>query len=203
MLMVKIKTTRRRRLDREDWAAEALAAMSRGGLAAVAVEPIAERLGATKGSFYHHFTNRDDLIQAALDQWEYRHTAEVNAEVDAASRDPGDRLRLLIRRAIRMAETDPVGLKLLASAEHPLVGPALRRVTATRLKYLASLYSQMGHSQADARRRALLTYSAYLGHIQLAHSTPAPLPQTAAARDAYLDLVMSALAGTDPNANYG
>ena len=35
--------------------------------------------------------------------------------------------------------------------------------------------------------RALLAYSAYLGHGQLAHSTPAVLPATKAARRAYLN----------------
>jgi len=35
-----------------DWARAALAAIARGGIAAVAVESIAADLGATKGSFY-------------------------------------------------------------------------------------------------------------------------------------------------------
>ena len=46
-----------------DWARAALAAIARGGIAAVAVESIAADLGATKGSFYWHFKNRDALIQ--------------------------------------------------------------------------------------------------------------------------------------------
>jgi AcrR family transcriptional regulator len=195
MQMVKVLVRPRRRLDRKDWAVEALAALSRGGVAGVAVEPIAQRLGATKGSFYHHFTNRDDLLEAALELWEQEHTVAVNADVDAASDDPRERLYLLIKAAIRMAETDPIGLKLLASADHPLVAPALKRVTASRLDYLTRLYGQMGQPKPAARRRALLTYSTYLGHIQLAHSTPSALPQTHAARHAYLDLVVASLLG--------
>jgi AcrR family transcriptional regulator len=159
----------------------------------VAVEPIAVRLGATKGSFYHHFTNRDDLLEAALELWEQQHTVAINADVDAASDDPRERLHLLIRAAIRMAETDPIGLKLLASADHPLVAPTLMRVTAARLDYLTRLYGQMGQPKAAARRRALLTYSTYLGHIQLTHSTPDVLPRSPAARHAYLELVVAAL----------
>ena len=42
----------------------------RAGLAAVAVEPLAARLGATKGSFYWHFRNRDAMLEAALQRWE-------------------------------------------------------------------------------------------------------------------------------------
>jgi AcrR family transcriptional regulator len=197
MHMARSSASPRRRLDRKDWAEAALSALSRGGLAAVAVEPIAQRLAATKGSFYHHFDNRDDLIGAALELWEQQHTVQVNAEVDAATDDPRERLRLVTRRAIRMAETDPVGLTLLASADNPLVAPVLERVTVVRLDYLARLYRLLGHQPATARRHALLAYSAYLGHVQLAHSTPGVLPRSQAARHAYLDLVLAAL---DPGA---
>ena len=58
------------RLTREDWANAALRAIAREGLRAVAVEPMAKRLGVTKGSFYWHFKTRADLIQAAVELWE-------------------------------------------------------------------------------------------------------------------------------------
>ena len=56
----------RKRLTARDWADAALAAIGERGLAGVAVEPLAARLGTTKGSFYWHFANRDALIEAAL-----------------------------------------------------------------------------------------------------------------------------------------
>ena len=79
-------------LTADDWSAAALAALERNGLAAVAVEPIAKTLGATKGSFYWHFTGRDDLIAAALELWERRDTDGVIAAVDRAA-EGADRLR--------------------------------------------------------------------------------------------------------------
>ena len=54
----------RRRLSRDDWVAEATEVLASHGLSAVAVEPLAERLGVTKGSFYAHFANRDELVAA-------------------------------------------------------------------------------------------------------------------------------------------
>ena len=57
------------RLGRDDWIRAALDAIAAGGLAAVAVEPLARSLGVTKGSFYAHFSNRDELIEAALEAW--------------------------------------------------------------------------------------------------------------------------------------
>ena len=82
-------------LTRSDWARAALAAIARGGIAAVAVESIAADLGATKGSFYWHFKNRDALIQAALDMWEQSRTESV---IEALERepDPAERLSKLL-----------------------------------------------------------------------------------------------------------
>lgn len=183
-----------RRLSREDWAAAALRALAYAGVAAVAVEPIAQQLGTTKGSFYWHFASRDELLQAALGRWEREHTLEVNAAVDAESADPHERLRALVSRAVRMAERDPVGVTLLASADHPMVAPVLERVTRIRLEYLTRLFQELGLSAEAAQNHALLTYSAYLGHAQLAHSTPGVLPASTEARRQYLNLVLAALA---------
>ena len=41
------------------------------------MEGLARRLGATKGSFYWHFTNRDALIEASLAAWEAGETIVV------------------------------------------------------------------------------------------------------------------------------
>lgn len=186
-------TSPKRRLTRNDWAAAALAAIAEGGLAAVAVEPLAARLGATKGSFYWHFANREALLAAALATWEEVTTTAVLAQVDRSSSDPREQLRLLIQLVVDMAERDPIGPALLAHASHPIVGPALHRVTQARIDGTVRLFDRLGFEPEQARRRALLAYSAYLGHCQLAHSTPGLLPEGQASKDEYLEHVLDAL----------
>jgi AcrR family transcriptional regulator len=186
-------TVARRRLSRDDWADAALTAIAEAGLAGVAVEPLAARLGTTKGSFYWHFANREALLEAALARWQERHTTAVNAAVEAASTDPVKQLRLLIDRVVQTAEQDSIGVALLSSADHPAVAAAMARVTEERIGFVARLFGKMGFTPAVARQRALLAYSAYLGHAQLAHSTPQLLPGTPAARRAYLNHAVSTL----------
>lgn len=65
------------RLTRDDWAAAALDALAEGGPPAVAVEPVAARLGASKSSFYWLFDNRQALLAAALERWERVQTDEI------------------------------------------------------------------------------------------------------------------------------
>ena len=176
----------------------ALAAIAEGGLAAVAVVPLAERLGATKGSFYWHFPSREALIEAALAAWEQTTTSAVIAETEAASPDPRQQLRLLFKRVTELAARDRIELALLATADHPTVRPVLDRVTRRRIDFAARLFQRLGFPRAEAKRRALLAYSAYLGHTQLVHATPQLLPQTQAARSAYLNDVLAALTSS-PN----
>jgi AcrR family transcriptional regulator len=176
----------------------ALEAIAEGGLAAVAVVPLAKRLGATKGSFYWHFRSREALVEAALAEWERTHTSVVISEIHTASEDASRQLRLLFKRVTELAARDRIELALLATADDPTVRPLLDRVTRRRLDFTAGLFRRLGFSPADAKRRALLAYSAYLGHAQLLHATPQLLPRTQAARRAYLDDVLGALTSQAP-----
>jgi len=181
----------RSRLSRDDWTAAALRALADGGLAGVAIEPLATTLGATKGSGYWHFANRAALVSATLERWEHDHTAAVIAQLDSAA-PPEIRLADLFRRVMGYAGTHSVELALLASAADPVVAAALQRVTDRRLDYLAGLFAELGFDTDEARRRAVLAYTSYLGHAQLARTAPAAVPSTAQGEE-YLRSVLAAL----------
>jgi len=188
---------KREALTAADWAEAALGALGGGGLAAVAVEPLAKELGATKGSFYWHFADRQALLQATLELWERRDTEGVIAAIDETE-DAETRLRKLLRLAFTSVRdgspggTGTVELALQASAIHPLVAPTLARVTRRRLPTPTRLYTQLGLSRGRARDRGLLAYTAFLGHAQIAHATPELLP-TGRAFTAHVDQVVEAL----------
>jgi AcrR family transcriptional regulator len=178
----------RKTLSSEDWAEAALAALAERGVRGVAVEPIAARLGATKGSFYHHFRTREALLAAALELWERRETEQV---IEVVERGDGarERLRRLLLLVLESAaDRNVVELALQPDVGHPLVAPVVERVTRRRLDYLAALLHELGVPP----RRAVLAYTAYLGHAQLAHATPDLLPAGSALRT-YVDEVITAL----------
>ena len=183
-----------KRLTVHDWASAALLAMGEGGLAAVAVESLAARLGATKGSFYWHFPNRDAVIEAALALWEEEHTAAVIALVQQEP-DPRRRLRRLISLVLASTAEDTLEVTLLATADHPLVRPVLERVSERRLEYLRQLFREMGFTPAQARDRGLLAFTSYVGHAQVARATPALVPSDDATRRRYVERVVQLLAG--------
>ena len=174
------------RLSAQDWARAALAAIAEGGLGAVAVEPLAAKLGVTKGSFYAHYRNRDELVTAALDEWVRGHGREALAPY-AAIADPMERLRSVLMAAARASESQrpSVQLSLLGESDER-AGEALRQVNQTRIDLLTRTYHELGLTPRQARNRARIAYAATLGLLHLSRHDPDP-PMQGARHTAFLE----------------
>ena len=157
---------RQGRLSADDWAQAALDLIAETGVQAVAVEPLARRLGVTKGSFYWHFPSRDALLQAALERWE---NVEQEALFGAVEKmpDPRERLRALFHMVAREYKSHVIYSALLKAQDHVTVNPVIERVSQRRLDYLTASFRQAGLGREDAQHRARLTYAAYVGFLQL------------------------------------
>ncbi len=174
-------------LTADDWLQAASRVIAEAGVSAVAVEPLARRLGVTKGSFYWHFPNRDALLEATLERWERESTEAVIAAVEQVA-DPRERLRRLAEVSIDdplgsrtpgpgIAFDDAFELAVSDAVEDPIVQPVLRRVSERRVDYLQECYRALGSSPGEARRRALLVYAAYLGTLRLTREAPSRVPR--------------------------
>lgn len=171
-------TPERSTLTPADWEQAALELIAEKGINGLCVEPLARRLGITKGSFYWHFPRRDELLCQALKRWERqdeRHLAlALNADLP-----PAERLAGFIRRTIRQNLTHRIYAALCACPDDPSVQPVLERVTHRRITYLAAAFAELGLKPAAAAHRARLTYSSYLGYLQLQAQDLAPERGTA------------------------
>ena len=179
------------RLSAEDWAQAALDLIGEQGVAAVAVEPLARRLGVTKGSFYWHFPSRDALLQAALERWERVEQETVFGSVEAVP-DPRERLRALFVVVAHEAKSHVIYSELLKALDHPTVKPVIERVSGRRLEYLTASLRQAGMSRIDAQHRARLAYAAYVGFLQLSLQLHQPRLQHDEF-EAYVEHVMATL----------
>jgi AcrR family transcriptional regulator len=161
-----------------DWSWAAYRAIGRGGVGSVGVEPIAVELGATKGSFYWHFKNREALLEAALDEWEARLTDAVIADLERVP-EPGERLKKLVGAAFDLAAPDAAAeVALLAEPEQPAVRRRVRRVTQRRLDYMAAQLERLGWPADQSRERAILLYYLYVGSLQTRHVLPRQADET-------------------------
>jgi AcrR family transcriptional regulator len=167
------KKKERSTLSAGDWEQQALELIAEQGIRAVSVELLAKRMGVTKGSFYWHFSNRDSLLEQSLLRWEKHDEANLQASLGAIA-DPRERLQSFFRRAGREKLTHEVYSSLCTAADHPQVEPLLERVALRRMKHIAAAFAEIGFEQSEASHRARLTYSAYLGFLQLQRQHQAP-----------------------------
>ncbi|MGW5054106.1 TetR/AcrR family transcriptional regulator [Actinokineospora sp. NPDC004072] len=164
------------RLSRESWITAALRALAAGGVAAVAVDPLASALGVTRGSFYWHFADRRALLEAALEWWEQEGTTALIEQVEPIA-DPRERLAELFRIAVTEDPTEGLEAALVAHADDPVVAPVLHRVTHRRIAYLAEAYAAAG--TPNPQERARVVYATYVGWVALRRAVPESTPDSA------------------------
>jgi len=167
------KKKERSTLSAGDWEQQALILIAEKGIRAVAVESLARRMGVTKGSFYWHFNNRESLLEQSLIRWEKHDATNLQTSLSAIE-DPRERLRSFFRRTGREKLTHNVYSSLCTASDHPQVEPLLERVAERRIKHIEKAFEEIGFDPQEASHRARLTYSAYLGFLQLQqqHQTP-------------------------------
>ena len=166
----------RKTLTRADWTEAALNALARDGLRAVAVEPLAERLGATKGSFYWHFRDRNALLEAAVAQWERTSTDELIAGLEHIP-DPSERHRATVGWLSESDRDMRIFMVLLWNADHPVIGPAIARILGKRMAFSLRLREQCGEDAEQARLSMMYAYSVLLGLQLLRRAAPHLIPE--------------------------
>ncbi len=150
------------RLDREAWINAALRQLAEHGIESVRVEQLAAKLGVTKGSFYWHFQDRDELYGAILELWRKRATLDLIDRLERKG-DPRARLEKLLRvpfagrKANQAAEVE-LSVRLWGRRDDRAKA-ALEEVDRLRLEYLQQLITASGVPQAEAEARAVVAYS--------------------------------------------
>ena len=162
-------------LSRADWEEAALVALEAGGMPAVSVESLAKQLGATKGSFYWHFKDRADLVDAMVDLWERRYVTEAIARLSEIT-SPRDRLAQLFSVAVTPG-TGRIDVALAEAAKtQPRIADTVRRVQEQRVEFLAGIYEQLDLPPTDARQLAVLALLAQVGMAVVAETAPSLVP---------------------------
>jgi AcrR family transcriptional regulator len=154
------------RLGSGDWLAAAKAALAEHGVDAVRVEPLAQRLGITKGSFYWHFRDRPALLAALLEEWEREATLAIIDQVESAGGTASARLLRLFRLTLDAEPRLERQLRAWAAGD-AAAATVVERVDRRRLRYLRGLFAELGFSSPEARTRAHLIYYSALGEMTL------------------------------------
>ena len=156
MADVPVTTARKGRstdsLTREDWIDGAWEMLGENGVDGVRIEPLARRLGVTKGSFYWHFKERQELIDALLDRWFTAWDNQLSPNFDAAA-DPAERIWALFESVIgRGTRGQTVSLRMLSHTDAD-VARRIEERDSQRLLFLTDRLKEIGLSEEESRVR--------------------------------------------------
>jgi AcrR family transcriptional regulator len=153
-------------LDRASWIKGALAALADEGPAGVRVELLAKKLQVTKGSFYWHFKDRRDLVDAVLEEWKEGRIRDIRKQTVA---QPGEELTVLrhtidIYSSGRNRKGLPIELAVREWAQRDARAAAVvEQVDAERLACSARLFAALDVPAGEAAARSVLLYAYVFG----------------------------------------
>lgn len=157
-----------RRLGREDWVAAARGILVDRGVDDVKVDRLARQMRVTRGSFYWHFQDRKELLDALLTDWEARNYFEI-AQVRARSARAADGMvevfGIWVREDANVLLFD-IAVRSWArrSAE---VAASVARVDKAWIELIQEFLERDGHSGDEALVRARITYFHQIGYWAL------------------------------------
>ncbi|QSI75066.1 MULTISPECIES: TetR/AcrR family transcriptional regulator [Niveibacterium] len=153
-------------LDRKAWIQAATDALAEEGLAGLRVEVLAKRCGVTKGSFYWHFRDRQELLDEVLNLWKEGRIRDVSKQ---ARGEPGKPLEQLVRVIdVYSSSRNRRGIQIELAVRDwarrdPKAAKAVEEVDQWRLKLGKDLFIASGMEAREAASRSLLLYAYSFG----------------------------------------
>jgi AcrR family transcriptional regulator len=157
---------------RAAWLAEGLVLLAECGAQAVTLERLCERMGRSKGSFYHHFDSMGGFRTALFAHFENRGTGSIIERVEAAGMpDARAKLRRLLTEVLAAGDPEAEIAMRAWAKQDPEAEAVQRRIDAARSTYLYELCAEGGHP--DPKRMGDLIYLVLIG---AEHLTPSMAP---------------------------
>jgi AcrR family transcriptional regulator len=163
-------------LSPKDWVDAAMAVLVDQGIDHVRVDVLAKQLGVTRGSFYWHFRDREDLLRRVLQSWSERTTAQLTERLKQARTNPLEQLQDLAslpHRGRAAAKAARIEMAIRAWARRDAEAAAVLQASdAARIGYHQQVFEALGFAEAEAKARAYLLYGYEVAESLMPHGTP-------------------------------
>ena len=147
-----------------DWIRAATARLAQEGIEAVRVEVLARDLLVSKGSFYWHFRDREDLLNSILSHWEGQEIAWLH-EAAGGEKNAAARWATMVERSADLQRCRfEAALRAWARRDD---GVAVRvaAVEKSRREFIADVLQDVGFASPAANSWAGLTQLVCLGWL--------------------------------------
>jgi len=163
-------TKKRGKNSKDDWLDFSLNVLVDKGPEALKIVPLCELKGVSKGSFYHHFKNRAEFIEALMHYWFEKMTLNFIEQANTES-SPLERLQKL--DSIIAGHYLLTELHIRAWAlKDPKIAEHLGIIDTQRQQYLSQCYVDLGIDKTLADDIAVMAYSSFLGMQQIYPALP-------------------------------
>lgn len=149
------------RLTPEDYFREALVVLGEYGSEGLTIAVMCERLGSTKGSFYHHFGGTPGFVTQLLGYWEHEHSQRL-VRLSRAQPDATLRIYALTEMAVGLPHATEAAIRAWARSS-PEVAEVAARVDRRRERHLADAISALGIDRPRARLLARIALNVLVG----------------------------------------
>jgi AcrR family transcriptional regulator len=158
-------------LQPQDWVRAARARLSKDGIEAVRVEVLARDLGVSKGSFYWHFRDREDLLNSMLTAWEDQERAWIE-EAAEGERSAAARWALLVEHCSDVPRCRlEVGLRAWARRDDR-IAVRVAALEKGRGNFIAEVLQDVGFAPRAAQSWAELAQLVFLGWLDRSTRDP-------------------------------
>ncbi|MCP4471889.1 MAG: TetR/AcrR family transcriptional regulator [Gammaproteobacteria bacterium] len=163
-----VTSPERNQLQRFDWLLKALEIFVEEGIDSIRITRLAEDLGVTRGSFYWHFQNREDLIDSLVSYWKDKNSAAIIESVTRAS-SLADGIFRFFETCIDSSQFDPrLDLALREWARRSTeIRALLDGEDETRIEALRQFYLRFEYPMPQALIRARVLYYSQIGFYAL------------------------------------
>ncbi|TCK04300.1 TetR family transcriptional regulator [Marinobacterium mangrovicola] len=160
------------KLSRDTWINAAIKVLATGGIDQVRVDQLAKKLKITRGSFYHHFDSRKDLLEGILKKWRLRATEEIIDRLQRGAASPLEQIIYLMNLPVKgssAVEAASIEISIRAWARRDsLARECVEEVDNYRLSFIKTIFKELGHTDVRADDLANLVY-AYIVSTSLIH----------------------------------
>ena len=140
--------------------------LAKEGVTGLRVELLAKSLKVTKGSFYWHFKDRDDLLKAVLDTWKTGRIRDITKQTRAEAGEELAQLHHVID--VYSASRNHRGMMIELAVRDwarrdEIASRVVEEVDAWRLECTRELFTRCGVPLAEASSRSVLLYAYVFG----------------------------------------
>jgi AcrR family transcriptional regulator len=159
--------SRKKQKNKGLWLETGIEILSAEGPQSLTIDNLVNRIGKTKGAFYHHFNSYGNYAKKLLEHWMSIYTTDI-IEKSRNCRSPNEKLKTLLMLTLKIPRKTELAIRSWA-LYNPIVREYQLKIDQDRLEYLKELYFSMFKDIKKAELKAFRIYSAFIGYQQIAN----------------------------------